>query len=312
MEKQLLKRISSLEKKVVDLYHKVKQQLVGPQGPQGVEGPQGPQGALGPVGPAGLEWQGLWNEDTSYAQDDAVGYAGASWFCISAVTGTNNDSPDNDTDHWALLAAQGAQGQDGAPGVQGPQGPQGPSGVAPIKTQGIVYGDSESYFTQTVLPYDMNLVYDGEESSSFKLPNTTAVGKEVIVDVRGTNCRFYGFNGELAFELAVNSSGSQIIASYNDLIKFISLGNNYWIVEYLPRVYPTLNGKNLVTQNAVYTFTTSNTTSPLSLSALNASYPNSSTMYDFKVFCPNITGGGLVYIKTGVSTWVSQSITTVT
>ena len=130
MEKQLLKRISSLEKRVVDLYHKVKQQLVGPQGPQGVEGPQGPQGALGPVGPAGLEWQGLWNEDTSYAQDDAVGYAGASWFCISAVTGTNNDSPDNDTDHWALLAAQGAQGQDGAPGVQGPIGPQGPSGAA--------------------------------------------------------------------------------------------------------------------------------------------------------------------------------------
>lgn len=96
---------------------------VGPQGPQGVEGPQGPQGALGPVGPAGLEWQGLWDKDTSYAQDDAVGYAGASWFCILAVTGTSNDSPDNDTEHWALLAAQGAQGQTGATGAQGPQGP---------------------------------------------------------------------------------------------------------------------------------------------------------------------------------------------
>lgn len=32
MEKQLLKRISSLEKRVVDLYHKLKQQLVDPQG----------------------------------------------------------------------------------------------------------------------------------------------------------------------------------------------------------------------------------------------------------------------------------------
>ena len=31
-----------------------------------------------------------------------------------------------------------------------------------------------------------------------------------------------------------------------------------------------------------------------------------------KVYCASITGGGLVYIKTGVSTWVSQSITTVT
>ena len=41
MEKQLLKRISSLEKRVVDLYHKLTQQLVGPQGPQGPMGPQG-------------------------------------------------------------------------------------------------------------------------------------------------------------------------------------------------------------------------------------------------------------------------------
>lgn len=156
MEKQLLKRISSLEKRVVDLYHKLKQQLVGPQGPQGVEGPQGPQGALGPVGPAGLEWQGLWNEDTSYAQDDAVGYAGASWFCISAVTGTNNDSPDNDTEHWALLAAQGAQGQDGAPGAQGPIGPQGPAGNSILKSIQLEVTQAEILnglgFSKSILP----------------------------------------------------------------------------------------------------------------------------------------------------------------
>lgn len=297
----VLKRLCSLEKKV-------KQQLVGPQGPQGVEGPIGPQGALGPVGPAGLEWQGLWDQDTSYVADDAVSFNGASWFCINPISTTGNDDPETDTVTWALLAAQGAQGQTGAPGAQGPQGP---SGVASAKTQGIVYGDAISFFNITVLPYDINIVQDGEESSSFKLPNTTAVGKEVIVNVRGTNCRFYGFNGGIAFEFAVNSSGSQIIASYNDLIKFTSLGNNYWIVEYLPRVYPTLNGRNLVTQTALYTFTTSNTTSALSLSALNTAYPNASTILAFKVFCPNITGGGLVYIKTGTSTWVSQSITTV-
>ena len=319
MEKQLLKRISSLEKRVVDLYHKLKQQLVGPQGPQGVQGPQGPQGAVGPVGPAGLEWKGLWNEDTSYVENDAVGYNGASWFCIeevpAAAVGFENPNPEEDTTHWALLAAQGAQGQNGAPGPQGPtgaQGPAGPQGTAPVKTRGVVYGDSESYFTQTVLPYDINTVLDGAESSSFKLPNTTIVGKEIIVDVMGANCRFYGFNGGLAFETAVNGSSSQITSVFNDLIKFTSIGGNYWLVEYLPRVYPTLNGKKLTDQSGVYTFTTNNTTSPLTLSTLNASYPNSTTIYDFKVFCPNIAGGGLVYIKTGVSTWVSQPITTVT
>lgn len=94
----------------------------GPQGLQGIQGPAGPQGDLGPVGPAGLEWQGLWDTDTAYAEDDAVGYDGASWFCILAVTGTGNDTPDVDTTHWALLAAQGAQGPAGATGAQGPAG----------------------------------------------------------------------------------------------------------------------------------------------------------------------------------------------
>ncbi|QLF85252.1 putative tail fiber protein [Flavobacterium phage vB_FspP_elemoA_1-9C] len=95
---------------------------VGSEGPQGVEGPAGPPG---PVGPAGLEWQGAWDTDSSYAEDDAVGFNGASWFCISAVTGTGNSNPEEDTTHWALLAAQGAQG---IQGIQGPTGPQGPSG----------------------------------------------------------------------------------------------------------------------------------------------------------------------------------------
>jgi hypothetical protein len=86
----------------------------GPQGPQGVQGPAGP---LGPVGPAGLEWQGQWVSGTSYVADDAVGYDGASWFCILATSGTT--APDLDTTHWALLASQGAQGPTGA---QGPSG----------------------------------------------------------------------------------------------------------------------------------------------------------------------------------------------
>ncbi|QMP85131.1 putative tail fiber protein [Flavobacterium phage vB_FspP_elemoA_2-5C] len=100
---------------------------VGSEGPQGVEGPAGPPG---PVGPAGLEWQGAWDTDSSYAEDDAVGFNGASWFCISAVTGTGNSNPEEDTTHWALLAAQGAQG---IQGIQGPTGPQGPSGTSDYK-----------------------------------------------------------------------------------------------------------------------------------------------------------------------------------
>lgn len=110
----------------------------GPTGPQGI---QGAQGLLGPVGPAGLNWQGVWTPETSYIEDDAVGYDGASWFCILATSGTT--PPDLDA-NWALLASQGAQGQaglngtagatgstgaQGTIGLTGPQGPQGAQGV---------------------------------------------------------------------------------------------------------------------------------------------------------------------------------------
>jgi hypothetical protein len=92
----------------------------GPAGPQGVQGPAGP---IGPVGPAGLNWQGAWVSGTSYVADDAVGYNGASWFCILATSGTT--TPNLDTTHWALLASQGAQGIQGVQGATGPQGPAG-------------------------------------------------------------------------------------------------------------------------------------------------------------------------------------------
>ena len=98
---------------------------VGSEGPQGIQGPAGPPG---PVGPAGLEWQGAWDTNSSYAVNDAVGFNGASWFCIAEVTGTENSNPEEDTESWALLAAQGATGPQGAQGPTGPQGAQGEPG----------------------------------------------------------------------------------------------------------------------------------------------------------------------------------------
>jgi hypothetical protein len=103
--------------------------VIGPAGPQGIQGPVGPQGPIGPVGPAGLNWQGAWSASGTYVIDDAVGYNGASWFCINPV-GPSATPPDLDTTNWALLAAQGAQGPAGATGAQGPTGPQGPQGPA--------------------------------------------------------------------------------------------------------------------------------------------------------------------------------------
>lgn len=101
-------------------------------GPQGIQGPVGPQGPPGPVGPAGLNWQGIWVSGTSYVVDDAVGYGGASWFCINNTSGTV--TPDLDATNWALLASQGAQGPIGPTGAQGPTGATGPAGVSGSNT----------------------------------------------------------------------------------------------------------------------------------------------------------------------------------
>jgi hypothetical protein len=149
---------------IIDLIGDINQ---GPVGPQGNTGPTGPQG---PVGPAGLEWQGEWVSGTSYIADDAVGYDGASWFCILATSGTT--APDLATANWALLASQGAVGPTGP---AGPTGPQGPGGGSVPQTSGAVSLSA----TPQVLPFDIN-------SCSFQggiafLPTTTEIGKQVYV-----------------------------------------------------------------------------------------------------------------------------------
>jgi hypothetical protein len=101
----------------------------GPTGAQGVAGPTGPAGVPGPVGPAGLTWRSTWVSGTSYILNDAVGYNGASYYCILATSGTTN--PASNTTNWALLASQGAIGATGATGLQGPTGATGPSGAVP-------------------------------------------------------------------------------------------------------------------------------------------------------------------------------------
>ena len=122
--------------------------IAGVAGANGSQGIQGNQGTAGTVGPAGLNWRGSWTSGTSYIINDAVGYGGASWFCILATSGTT--TPNLDPTHWALLASQGAtgatgtQGPTGATGIAGTNGTQGaigatgPQGIqGPAGAQGI-------------------------------------------------------------------------------------------------------------------------------------------------------------------------------
>ena len=270
-------------------------------------GPTGPTGPQGPVGPAGLVWKGAWVSGTSYLVNDAVGYGGASYFCIANTSGTT--TPNLATAAWALLASQGAVGPAGATGAtgatgpQGPQGIQGPAGSTTAKTKGLITGGSIG--SPVVLPYDINVLNTGY----FKLPNNAILGKEIIVDCLSASAVIYPFSGG-GFETAVNGQSGVKNVTFNDLLKFTSFANNYWLVETLQRNAPTLEGRDLST-TGYYIAEQSFTTAALSLTTLNSNYPESYAMNGFQVFCPNIVGGGLVYTKINVGTWVSNPITMV-
>lgn len=132
----------------------------------GSQGPQGPQGVPGPVGPAGLNWQGSWSALNTYVVDDAVGYGGASWFCINNV-GPSATTPDLDPTNWALLASQGATGPQGPQGIQGPSG-TGTPGTTITQTQ---WWTGSSWAPSTGLSHNGlgNVGINSTPSGSYKL-----------------------------------------------------------------------------------------------------------------------------------------------
>lgn len=163
---------------------------VGAQGPQGVQGPAGP---LGPVGPAGLEWQGAWVSGTSYVADDAVGYNGASWFCILATSGTT--TPNLDGTHWALLASQGAQGEQG---VQGPTGPQG-LGATQTLQQTVALGN-------TITGGSSIVIQNGSNGSDLSGGDLNVYNSLDMTDVYPGNITFTKQTGIGVIELKVPST----------------------------------------------------------------------------------------------------------
>lgn len=195
---------------------------VGAQGPQGVQGPAGP---LGPVGPAGLNWQGAWVSGTSYVADDAVGYNGASYFCILATSGTSN--PTVATTNWALLASQGAQG---IQGVQGPTGPQGPAGEGAIQIFETL--EIENVSPYQILSYDLNSVITTGASDKAVLPASAAIGQIVYVFAM-SNANNFTVRGNQAGSSLISTGGiasqtSSVTISPNTSYQFISLGGGFW------------------------------------------------------------------------------------
>jgi hypothetical protein len=157
--------------------------------PAGAQGPMGPQGVPGPVGPAGLNWQGAWSAAGTYVVDDAVGYNGASWFCINNV-GPSPINPQADPTNWALLASQGATGP------QGPQGIQGPAGT------GTSYAFSQVNNTpQYAFPAGISYVVDYVTIPA----NTFNSSTKAVLELTGLVCKI-GTNGLFTVEVYITNT----------------------------------------------------------------------------------------------------------
>jgi hypothetical protein len=195
-----------------------------PAGPTGPQGPIGPQGVPGPVGPAGLNWQGAWSALGTYVVDDAVGYGGASWFCIDPV-GPSVTTPDLDPTNWALLASQGSPGTAGPQGIQGVPGPN----SITVNTTAIASGATTQVLFQagTVVSEDARFRYitsRGSLISTGKLNNVqnTALGDFALSATTGTGL----YNTAVGYQALRNlSSGYDNVAIGNAAASQVTNGN---------------------------------------------------------------------------------------
>ena len=86
----------------------------GPSGPAGVAGPQGPAGPAGVPG-NGIQYQGTYSANTTYALGDVAVYAGSSY--LSLLAQNRGNTPGLSAAQWGLLAAGGTGSGSGNPGV---------------------------------------------------------------------------------------------------------------------------------------------------------------------------------------------------
>ena len=184
----------------------------GAAGNSGIQGVQGIAGTNGAVGPAGLSWSGAWVSGDSYTLNDAVGFGGASYYCITATTGTVD--PATDTANWALLASQGANGAQGIQGIQGIAGTNGTNGTnGAVGPAGVLVGSvndlTNGFGDGSSLGIGSNSV---ASTAAFK--SNTGVGEYALLSVNtgGQNSSFG--NGALY---------SNIIGNNNTAVGYVAL-----------------------------------------------------------------------------------------
>lgn len=243
--------------------------------PAGAQGPIGPQGVPGPVGPAGLNWQGAWSAAGTYVVDDAVGYAGASWFCINNVA-LSPINPATDTTNWALLASQGATGP------QGPQGIQGPAGT------GSSFAFSQvNNLPQYAFPAGVKYVVDYVTIPA----NTFNSSTKAVLELTGLVCKI-GTNGLFTLEVYITNTPPVV---NQPIVTGVKLGGA--VTTAVTQRTQKVEREIAINGNNVYYFNIANTNDSNSDSSVLAGLSNySSTIFDTVLSGTSISWTQNVYI----------------
>ena len=197
------------------------QMPAGPQGPQGPIGATGLQGVAGPVGPAGLNWQGAWSALGTYVIDDAVGFGGASWFCINAV-GPSVTTPDLDPTNWALLASQGSPGVNGGTGPQGIAGPNLVTTGVTLANLGsaiqVLYSNGVTVEGDPRFIYDETLSYFNHSGKTTDTTNTAMGTFALSNNVTGNHNTTVGYAAGNVIQLGNDNTAVGYLALSNTSI----------------------------------------------------------------------------------------------
>ncbi len=185
----------------------------------------------------------------------------------------------------------------------------------------------------TELIYDFNIVKSASKTACVYLPNTTQVGKEVVVfSTKTENVGFYvQSNSQITIDPSlllpvstgyltthgIDEGADNYFVYPSGNYKFTFLGNTaaggkaFWNMEALPNTYFSLIPGDNLFDSSTELFNQHYTASAVTLttSALNALFPD--LVAGEQVFAPYQPGGPKIFVKTAFS-WYSTVLTIVT
>lgn len=174
-------------------------------------------------------------------------------------------------------------------------------------TNGVIDGALTTPYP--ILEYDINTITGNNTKVS--LPSNAELGKIIYVKTQN-NCYIYSDNNGLLTRISTQDTNSYLGNVYmpiNRLYKFIHIGGGFWVMSDFTYKLLSINGQSRP-YNDLYLSSVETGTSAPTLSNLSTAYDGNDYPVGYKVFYPNITGGGKVYTKIATSQYYETSIGT--